>query len=110
MRIMNFKKWLFEIDYLSIGHSFGNFDSWVLKRNRDDIQIASQAGKDPEYFHDNLRRFDCKGRIDHDKKQISMVVEDGDRERLSYAARLLKMQFPNYQIWLFSYGKPEQLA
>ncbi len=94
-------------DYLSIGHSFDDVDSWILKRRAKDIIVASKLGKDPEFFHAQ-NNIDFKGRVDHNKKAISIVAGGwGDDNRLEYVVSLLQASYPGYGIWLFGYGKPK---
>lgn len=99
-------------NYLSVGHNYdGHFDAWVLKRRAKDIITASGLGQDPDMFHDDYQNgVDFKGRIDHDKKQISIVSEFGDQDRLNYVKSLLESLYPDYEIWLFGYGHPKKLT
>lgn len=102
-----------EFIYLSIGHNLdGNFDSWILKKDSNNITLASKLKKDPEFFHDENsgRLLDFKGRIDHDKSLISITQEHGDKERLDYLVSILKADYPDYGIWYFGWGSPKKLA
>lgn len=112
--MIKFKQYCEMRDYLSIGHDFdGNYDAWVLKTGSNNIKVASKTSKeDPEYFHDKYSlsgRLDFKGRIDHDKKAISIVPENYTKERLDYLVSILETYYPDYAIWLFSYGSPKKL-
>jgi hypothetical protein len=69
------------------------------------------SGGDPEFFHDrNVRGLDFKGRIDHDKRAISVVGEAGSEERLDYLVSVLESDYPGYAIWLFGRGSPRRLG
>jgi 8-oxo-dGTP pyrophosphatase MutT (NUDIX family) len=94
--------------YLSIGHGYDDVDSWVLKRRGKDILVASKMGVNPEFFHDQYQNgVDFKGRVDHNKRAISIVAEWGDEDRLEYVIKLLQASYPGYRIWLFGRGLPK---
>lgn len=71
--------------------------------------MASEKGINPEAIHDKYLNVAFKGRIDHDKKAISMTPELGGREEINYVASLLKERFPDYAVWCFG-PSPRQIA
>lgn len=88
------------MSYLSVGHT-GNCDSWVLPTSKSDIVLATQRKINIEEFHDyylNKYMADFSGRLDHDKKIVSIVSQGGDKERLEYLLTILKMDYPDYEI------------
>lgn len=99
---MNFKEYLniLEISYLDIGHHHGNYDAWYLKRDSNDVIFASEENIVPEILH-NTKNKDFSGRIDHDKKIISIYPFVNNEERLNYVVRILKNKYPSYKIYYF---------
>jgi hypothetical protein len=111
------------LNYLDIGHQtslMGRIDpvqpsdAWVLPKGKDDIQYASAQQEDPDEFHmiASRDRLDMKGRIDHEKKMISVLpnwLMSRVGERVDYATSLLKMDYPGYAIYLFRDGRAKRL-
>lgn len=111
---LSFREYFNEFHYLMIGHNRDtDIDAYVLKRNSNDIILAKKVGEDPDYFHDkHLGKLDFSGRIDHDKKMISIVTQGGNEERLNYLISILKNDYPGYAIWDFGsgFGEPDRIA
>jgi hypothetical protein len=104
---MGFKTWMAEnFNYVSIGHNFdGKFDAWVLLRGN--VVLASDRKEDPEFFHDKYVSGQCKGRIDHDNKIISVTyMDEEDKPLVKFG---LKDRFPGYKIFAFRHGGHEQI-
>jgi hypothetical protein len=94
-----------DFNYLSIGHNWeGHWATWVLQA--DNINVSDMD----EFYHDDLARYDYKGRIDYDTKQISIVSDWYDEEKLKYLLRLLRQDYPDYDLWLFGKGLPKNLT
>lgn len=96
-------------NYLNIGHDYEeseyeHADAWGFKYNSDDIFYASEVNASLNDFHgEGIADFNRPtGRIDHDKKIISIAYRmrksDDDVE---LARRILKMDYPDYKIKLF---------
>lgn len=113
MKIYNkFKLWLEgDFNYISIGHDYKNFDTWTLRRNAKELTLGSKSGQNPEFLHDNDDggRIDYKGRVDYNKKMVSITSDYFDPDRLKYVVGLLKMEYPGYALWLFGRGSPKEI-
>lgn len=92
--------------YMSIGHNWnGNYEAWILERDAHDIIVKI----DEDLHGDYQYGIDFKGRIDHDKKAISIVPYGGNDERLDFIVSILKTNHPGYAIWFFN-TTPKQLV
>ena len=107
----SFKKFLeSDFSYLSIGHGRENFDTWLIRRKSDKIKYGSKSGKNPESLHDDSPGIEYQGRIDHNKKLISVMhMGYNDADRLREVVFLLRQDYTGYKIYLFGHGSPKEI-
>ncbi len=80
-------------------------DAWLILKNEDNIRTALKM-KYPniDEFHRFMKVFpnaDACGRIDFNKKAISVVFYCEDQERKDYIKSLLKFEYPEFNIVQF---------
>ena len=90
--------------YTDIGHGSKNDLAWALKDNMDLIvEPANESYHGTSKLH-SLKQYEFCGRIDPDKKIISMCYPyNYDRENIKYVLNLLKTEFPGFIIHSFPY-------
>lgn len=94
-----------EIGYLEVGHMNENSDLWWIEKGDSDVQYTKGGHG---YYHSDVEEMsdpEFSGRVDHDKKIITMVkwggVGDVPNERKNYIVSLLKMDYPGYKIYVW---------
>jgi len=98
-----FERYLCELDYIDIGHNIphnraGTISLWVYYPGADDIEVVTPEKHRPvhgEYFKWG---YILHGRIDHVKKEISMVNFKGFKEDSDYVGSILETDYPEYNI------------
>lgn len=90
------------ISWLSIVHNENSYP-FVLPKGKNEL-IFSKIPNNPTLHFGDSSRTDIRGRIDHEKKEISILPLDKFRKvPLEYTISLLKMDYPDYKIYLFDY-------
>ncbi len=89
------------LSYTDVGHSRGSLPWWL----KDDDVRYGQVGTEHHNYRDSWN-LPTTGRIDPDKKQISIVSRNKDE--IDYVKSVLKLDFPGYKIFVFEpvWGNP----
>ena len=82
------------LSYLEIGHQGGG-QAWFLPVGAEDL-VVGEIGIPHHEIEGYNGRYDAAGRIDHDRKLVSVASNTIGKEQ--YVAKLLRMDYPDYQI------------
>lgn len=100
------------LDYLSIGHRTKARNPWIVLRDEDNVRYGPSGSTHYQWYKDEFggdpgNRVDALGRVDHTQKRISFFPLAAGRERMKYIVSVLKMDYPDYEVWHATYRPSE---